>query len=248
MLASLGDVDLTLTTNGALLAKKARALRDAGPFARHRQPRRARRCDVPRDERRRLPGRARARRHRRRARGRPRAAQDQHGRQARRERARDRAAGAPFPRQRPHRALHRVHGRRPHQRLAHGRRRARRRDRARIDRAYAARAGRAQLPRRSRGALALSRRRRRDRRDRVGHAGVLPRLHARAAVDRRQALHLPVRRRRLRPARAAARPVRDAQIGNAIAAIWRERGDRYSEIRTAATPRESRIEMSYIGG
>src|SRR5436305_3150248 len=30
MLAGLGDVDLTLTTNGALLGKKARALRDAG--------------------------------------------------------------------------------------------------------------------------------------------------------------------------------------------------------------------------
>ncbi|HJU23479.1 MAG TPA: GTP 3',8-cyclase MoaA, partial [Casimicrobiaceae bacterium] len=30
MLAALGDIDLTLTTNGALLAKKAHALRDAG--------------------------------------------------------------------------------------------------------------------------------------------------------------------------------------------------------------------------
>src|SRR5258708_39302867 len=30
MLAALGDLDLTLTTNGALLAKKARSLRDAG--------------------------------------------------------------------------------------------------------------------------------------------------------------------------------------------------------------------------
>jgi len=30
MLAAIGEVDLTLTTNGALLAKKARALRDAG--------------------------------------------------------------------------------------------------------------------------------------------------------------------------------------------------------------------------
>jgi cyclic pyranopterin phosphate synthase len=40
----------------------------------------------------------------------------------------------------------------------------------------------------------------------------------------------------------------DAQIGNAIAAIWRQRADRYSEIRSDATPRESRIEMSYIGG
>jgi cyclic pyranopterin phosphate synthase len=40
----------------------------------------------------------------------------------------------------------------------------------------------------------------------------------------------------------------DAQIGNAIAAIWRRRSDRYSEIRTASTPRGERIEMSYIGG
>jgi cyclic pyranopterin phosphate synthase len=40
----------------------------------------------------------------------------------------------------------------------------------------------------------------------------------------------------------------DDQIGNAVAAIWRQRSDRYSEIRTANTPRESRIEMSYIGG
>ena len=30
MLASIGDLDITLTTNGALLARKARALRDAG--------------------------------------------------------------------------------------------------------------------------------------------------------------------------------------------------------------------------
>ena len=40
----------------------------------------------------------------------------------------------------------------------------------------------------------------------------------------------------------------DEQVGNAIAAIWRRRADRYSEIRTANTPRASRIEMSYIGG
>jgi len=40
----------------------------------------------------------------------------------------------------------------------------------------------------------------------------------------------------------------DPQIGNAIAAIWRRRADRYSEIRTAATPRDTRVEMSYIGG
>jgi cyclic pyranopterin phosphate synthase len=40
----------------------------------------------------------------------------------------------------------------------------------------------------------------------------------------------------------------DAQIGNALAAVWRQRADRYSEIRSAATPRPARIEMSYIGG
>ena len=41
----------------------------------------------------------------------------------------------------------------------------------------------------------------------------------------------------------------DTQIESAIDAIWRRRADRYSEIRTAATPRaQSRIEMSYIGG
>ena len=40
----------------------------------------------------------------------------------------------------------------------------------------------------------------------------------------------------------------DAQLRNAIVAIWRQRGDRYSEIRTAATAREAKVEMSYIGG
>ncbi len=40
----------------------------------------------------------------------------------------------------------------------------------------------------------------------------------------------------------------DAQIAGAIGAIWRRRGDRYSEMRTANTPRDARIEMSYIGG
>ena len=52
-------------------------------------------------------------------------------------------------------------------------------------------------------ALALSRRRWRDRRHRVGHAAVLRRLHARPHLGRGQALHVPVRGRRPRPARAA---------------------------------------------
>jgi cyclic pyranopterin phosphate synthase len=40
----------------------------------------------------------------------------------------------------------------------------------------------------------------------------------------------------------------DAEIGDAIAAVWRQRGDRYSEIRTGNTARAARVEMSYIGG
>ena len=40
----------------------------------------------------------------------------------------------------------------------------------------------------------------------------------------------------------------DAEIRAAIAAVWGARDDRYSEIRTAATARASKIEMSYIGG
>ena len=40
----------------------------------------------------------------------------------------------------------------------------------------------------------------------------------------------------------------DAAIARAIAAIWRRRDDRYSEIRTAETARARKVEMSYIGG
>jgi cyclic pyranopterin phosphate synthase len=40
----------------------------------------------------------------------------------------------------------------------------------------------------------------------------------------------------------------DAQIQSAVAAIWHRRADRYSEIRTANTARGERVEMSYIGG
>jgi cyclic pyranopterin phosphate synthase len=40
----------------------------------------------------------------------------------------------------------------------------------------------------------------------------------------------------------------DAELVNEIAAVWRARGDRYSEIRTAETAKARKIEMSYIGG
>jgi GTP 3',8-cyclase len=40
----------------------------------------------------------------------------------------------------------------------------------------------------------------------------------------------------------------DDAIGTAIAAVWRQRADRYSEIRTANTARTPKVEMSFIGG
>jgi cyclic pyranopterin phosphate synthase len=40
----------------------------------------------------------------------------------------------------------------------------------------------------------------------------------------------------------------DAQLGNAIATVWKGRADRYSEIRSANTARLPKVEMSYIGG
>ena len=41
----------------------------------------------------------------------------------------------------------------------------------------------------------------------------------------------------------------DDEVRRAIGAVWRLRTDRYSEIRTANTPRDTaRVEMSYIGG
>jgi len=40
----------------------------------------------------------------------------------------------------------------------------------------------------------------------------------------------------------------DEALKRAVAAIWRQRADRYSEIRTENTAREPKVEMSYIGG
>jgi cyclic pyranopterin phosphate synthase len=40
----------------------------------------------------------------------------------------------------------------------------------------------------------------------------------------------------------------DAELATAIGRIWRVRTDRYSEIRTEATARQRKVEMSYIGG
>jgi cyclic pyranopterin phosphate synthase len=40
----------------------------------------------------------------------------------------------------------------------------------------------------------------------------------------------------------------DAEIRDEIAAVWQRRADRYSEIRTAETAKARKVEMSYIGG
>jgi len=40
----------------------------------------------------------------------------------------------------------------------------------------------------------------------------------------------------------------DERISDTIAAIWLQRGDRYSEIRSEQTAALPKIEMSYIGG
>ena len=40
----------------------------------------------------------------------------------------------------------------------------------------------------------------------------------------------------------------DARTAEAVAAIWRARADRYSEIRTAETAKRRKVEMSFIGG
>ena len=40
----------------------------------------------------------------------------------------------------------------------------------------------------------------------------------------------------------------DAEIRNEIAAVWQRRADRYSEIRTSQTSPVRKVEMSYIGG
>jgi len=40
----------------------------------------------------------------------------------------------------------------------------------------------------------------------------------------------------------------DGAIRDEIAAVWQRRADRYSEIRTAETAKQQKVEMSYIGG
>ena len=99
---------------------------------------------------------------------------------------------------------------------------------------------------RSRGALALSRR--------SGEIGViasarrlLPRLHARAHSNRREALHLLFATETRVALAAARRRIGRGHCCNGEARLTR-RSDRYSEIPQVDTAPLRKIEMSYIGG
>ena len=170
-------LDLTLTTNGSLLARKAQALKDAG----------LQRVTVSLDalddaifrahERRRLPGRRRARRHRGGAARRARPDQGQHGGQARHQRPPDRADGAPLPRHFGGRSCCASSST-----WTSARRNGWRMDEVlpsaevveRLAREFPLVPLQADRRRRNRRALALCRRRRRDRRDLERDAGLLP--------------------------------------------------------------------------
>ena len=119
---------------------------------------------------------------------------------------------------------------------------------ARIGAVFAARARRRRLPRRGRAALPLPRRRGRGRRHLLGHTAVLRGLHAGADLRRGQLYTclFAVRGTDLRA--LIRRGATDDDLRDAIAGVWARRTDRYSELRTRATSSLQRIEMSYIGG
>ena len=178
------------------------------------------------------------------------------------------ADGRALPRPPADPALHRVHGRRREQRLASEQVVPAARD-PRARSASAGRSSRCRAEPRGRGRHAL-RLPRRGGEIGVIHsvsAAVLRRLHARAAVRRRQALHLPVRDARARPARAAARrrrrrgdraPLRSdlertrrpllGAAQRAPAPSERARDARCASATPQRARRRPRIEMSYIGG
>ena len=239
-------LELALTTNGAAARGEGGGARRRRAQPRHGEPRLARRRRVPRDERRRLPRAARPRGDRGGRRGRA-AGEGERGRQARRERRRHRRAGRALPR---HAATSFASsstwtsGRR----TAGGSRTSSRRTRSSRGSASAGRSTRRRRERRrDRPPLSLRRRRRRDRRDRVGHEAVLRRVLARAPLGRGQALHVPLRRPRPRPPRAAPQWRHRRRLADRSA-----RSGRGAPTATpsSAPPKRAlpKVEMSYIGG
>ncbi len=145
-------------------------------------------------------------------------------------------------------SFHRVHGRGDDQPLEPGRRGSGRRDPAHDRRLLAAGAAAARLSGRGGHPLPLPRRRRGDRPHRLGHPTVLRKLHARPPLRRGQAPHLPVRDVRTRSPRPAARrsirsgdhPTPTLDLGRAGRPLLGG-AHRYG----AGQPK---VEMSYIGG
>ena len=233
-------------------AAEGAGARGRGPHARHREPRLARRRDLPGDERRRLPGRARARRDRRGAAavGLPVKvnAVVKRGVNERRDRRAWRATSAA-----PAHILRFIEymdvG--AHERLAHGRRRA---GRARSSR----RSTRSSRSSRStplyRGEVA--KRWRYD--DGAGEIGVIASVtqpfcgdctRARLSAEG-QALHVPLRGARPRPARARARAARPTtELAAAIADDLEPAAATATRSCAPRTPSTCpKVEMSYIGG
>ena len=113
----------------------------------------------------------------------------------------------------------------------------------------AARPGGCALSRRSRGTLALRRRQRRDRRDRLAsrrRSAAIARVHA--CPPKAGSSHACSPTTASTCASTCARAATTSRSRRVVAAIWRQRNDRYSEIRTASTTAAPKVEMSYIGG
>ena len=149
----------------------------------------------------------------------------------------------------PRRALHRVHGRRAHERLAPGRRRAGGGDR-RGHRRASCRSSRCRPA--TRGEVAERYR----YRDGSGEIGVIASVTrpfcgacTRARLSADGSLYTCLFATTGHDLRALVRgDAGDDEIAAALGGIWRERADRYSELRSSATPDLPKVEMSYIGG
>jgi GTP 3',8-cyclase len=115
-------------------------------------------------------------------------------------------------------------------------------------RAMAPRTAPGQLSRRGRNRLPLPGRRGRDRHRRLGHPAVLPQLHARPALSRGK-LYTCLFAGSGHDLRATLRSgLSDQALREQSAGIWTTRTDRYSGLRTRATSRTQKVEISHIGG
>ena len=248
MLAAIPGLDLTLTTNGSMLARKAEALKAAG----------LNRVTVSLDSldneifkamndvgfpvEKVLAGIDEA------ARVGLNPDQGQHGRQAGCQRAVHPADGPLLPGGRPHPQVHRVHGRRPQQRLEAGRGGSRVRDRRDHQRRDAAGADPSELPGRGGQPLAV-------RRD-TGEVGIIASVTkpfcggcTRARISAEGKLYTCLFAVAGQDLRQIMRDgVSDAELSEAVGKTWSARKDRYSEIRSSLTEGLPKVEMSYIGG